>query len=153
MLLRILTFLTVRTFVKPKNSLNFLFKNKGSAAVEFALCLPFLLLILFGIMEYGWYLTNQIVLSNAVSCGARAGIKAKEWEGENPVTFARTATKKAFWISDLSNISINILEQSTNNPRRLKVSVSNFEYSPLTGFLPSALIPEYVKAKAVMVFP
>jgi len=153
MLLRILTFSTVKSFGKQKNSLNFLFKNKGSAAVEFALCLYGLLLVLFGIMEYGWYMTNQIVLSNAVSCGARAGIKAKEWEGESPVDFARTATKKSFWISDLSNIRINILEQSLNNPRRLRVSVSSLEYSPLTGFLPSELIPEYVKAKAVMVFP
>ncbi len=150
MLLRILTFSTVKAPGKQKNSLNFLFKNKGSAAVEFALCLYGLLLILFGIMEYGWYMTNQIVLSNAVSCGARAGIKAKEWEGESPVDLARTATKKSFWISDLSNnIRINIL----NNPRRLRVSVSGLEYSPLTGFLPSELIPEYVKAKAVMVFP
>lgn len=153
MLLRILTFSTVKASGKQKNSLNFLFKNKGSAAVEFALCLYGLLLVLFGIMEYGWYMTNQIVLSNAVSCGARAGIKAKEWEGESPVDFARTATKKSFWISDLSNIRINILEQSLNNPRRLRVSVSSLEYSPLTGFLPSELIPEYVKAKAVMVFP
>ena len=153
MLSRILTFSIVRAFIKQKKSLNFLFKNKGSAAVEFALCLPFLLLILFGIMEYGWYLTNQIVLSNAVSCGARAGIKAKEWEGESPVTFARTATRDSFWISELSNIRINILEQSLSKPRRLRVSVSNFEYSPLTCFLPSELIPEYVKAKAIMVFP
>ena len=153
MLLRILTFSTVKAPGKQKNSLNFLFKNKGSAAVEFALCLYGLLLVLFGIIEYGWYMTNQIVLSNAVSCGARAGIKAKEWEGESPVVLARTATKKSFWISDLSNIRINILEQSLNNPRRLRVSVSGLDYSPLTGFLPSELIPEYVKAKAVMVFP
>ncbi len=153
MLLRILTFSSVNAFGKQKNSLSFLFKNKGSAAVEFALCLYGLLLVLFGIMEYGWYMTNQIVLSNAVSCGARAGIKAKEWEGESPADFARTATKKSFWISEISNIRINILEESLNNPRRLRVSVSNFEYSSLTGFLPSELIPEYVKAKAVMVFP
>jgi|GEM_PF-1576584 len=153
MLSKILISLIVRAFAKQKKSLKFLFKNKGSAAVEFALCLPWLLLILFGIMEYGWYMTNQIVLSNAVSCGARAGIKAKEWEGESPVTLARTATKKSFWISDLSSIRINILEQSLNNPRRLRVRVSSFEYSPLTGFLPSELIPEDVKAEAVMVFP
>ena len=133
--------------------MNFLFKNKGLAAVEFALCLPFLLLILFGIMEYGWYLTNQIVLSNAVAAGARAGIKAREWEGESPTAFARSITKNAFWISDLPNIRAEILKQSLNNPRRLRVSISSFKYSPLTGFLPSEIMPEYVKAKAVMVFP
>jgi hypothetical protein len=152
MLSRISTFSTVKASGKQKSSLNFLFKNKGSAAVEFALCLYGLLLVLFGIMEYGWYMTNQIVLSNAVSCGARAGIKAKEWEGESPVILARTAARKSFWISELSNIRIDTLEESLNNPRRLRVS-SSLEYSPLTGFLPSELIPEYVKARAVMVFP
>lgn len=155
MLLRILTFSTVKAPGKQKNSLNFLFKNKGSAAVEFALCLYGLLLILFGIMEYGWYMTNQIVLSNAVAAGARAGIKAREWEKEFPKEFAKNVTKKAFWISVLpkEKIIASIREESSTKPRRLIVSVSGLEYSPLTGFLPSELIPEYVKAKAVMVFP
>ncbi len=129
------------------------FNKKGAAAVEFALCLPLLLLILFAIMEFGWYFTNQIVLANAVSAGARAGIKAKEWEGENPAIFARRATRDAFWIGDIPSIRVNITEPSQTSPREIKVRVTSLEYSSITGFLPDDLIPEFVKAKAVMAFP
>jgi len=129
-----------------------LFNKKGAAAVEFALCLPLLLLILFAIMEFGWYFTNQIVLANAVSAGARAGIKAKEWVDpkEDPEVFAKKATRDAFWISNIPNISVNISETS---PRTITVRVTSLEYSSITGFLPDDLIPEFVKAKAVMAFP
>ena len=128
------------------------FNKKGAAAVEFALCLPLLLLILFAIMEYGWYLTNQIVLANAVSAGARAGIRAKEWEGEDPVLFAKKAAGDAFWIGDIPGINVNIIEPSATSTREIKVKVT-YEYSSITGFLPDDLIPEFVKAKAVMAFP
>jgi len=129
------------------------FNKKGAAAVEFALCLPLLLLILFAIMEYGWYFTNQIVLANAVSAGARAGIRAKEWEGESPFVFARRAARDAFWIGDIPGIHVDITEPSQTSPREIKVRVTSLEYSSITGFLPDDLIPKFVKAKAVMAFP
>lgn len=124
--------------------------EKGAAAVEFALCLPLLIVILCGILEYGWYLTNQIVLANAVSAGARAGIKAKEWEGEVPELLAISATKDAFWISSDIPVTATI---KVDPPRRIKVKVTSLEYSPLTGYLPANMIPQYVRAKAVMAFP
>ena len=123
--------------------------KRGSAAVEFALCLPPLILILCGILEYGWYLTNQIVLVNAVSAGARAGIKAREWEGEDPGSLARSAARDAFWIS--SNIPVSATVE--DNPLRRIVVKVTFRYSPLTGYLPENMIPQYVRAKAVMTFP
>jgi hypothetical protein len=124
--------------------------EKGSETVEFALCLPVLILILCGIVEYGWYLTSQIVLTNAVSAGARAGIKAREREGEDPRDFATWTTRNAFWIGDLPDISVNINE---GPPRTIEVKVASLEYSPFIGYLPPDLLPEYLNAKAVMVFP
>ena len=132
------------------------FNEKGSAAVEFALCIPLLMLIFFGILEYGWYFTNQIVLSNAVSAGARAGIKAKEWDGEDPKIFAKNATRNAFWISNIPTVIVkdDIDDDASDPPRKITVTVSSLPYSPITGFLTSGvLIPDVVKAKAVMAFP
>ena len=52
-----------------------LFKNqKGQAAVELALVLPILLLILCGIIEVGWLFNNQLMISNLSREGARTGI-------------------------------------------------------------------------------
>lgn len=48
--------------------------NRGSSAVEFALVLPVLLVLIFGIVELGLLLYNQQILTNASREGARAGI-------------------------------------------------------------------------------
>ena len=46
----------------------------GTSAVEFALILPLLVIILFGIIEFGIALYRQAVLTNASREGARLGI-------------------------------------------------------------------------------
>jgi len=48
--------------------------QRGAAAVEMAVLLPVLVLIIFGTVEFGTYLYNQQVLTNASREGARAGI-------------------------------------------------------------------------------
>jgi Flp pilus assembly pilin Flp len=48
--------------------------QNGASAVEFALILPLLILILFGAIELGLYLFNKNVITNASREGARAGI-------------------------------------------------------------------------------
>jgi hypothetical protein len=50
--------------------------QKGASAVEFALILPLLMLILWGIIEFGLVLYNKQVITNASREGARAGIVA-----------------------------------------------------------------------------
>jgi Flp pilus assembly protein TadG len=47
-------------------------EDQGSAAVEFALVLPVLLLIVFAIIDFGRMLNARIVLSQAAHEGARA---------------------------------------------------------------------------------
>ena len=48
--------------------------QKGVAAVEFAIILPVLLLIIFGIIEFGLLLYDKQVITNASREGARVGI-------------------------------------------------------------------------------
>lgn len=50
--------------------------QEGTAILEFAIILPFLLLIVFGIIEFGLMFYNQQVITNASREGARAGIVA-----------------------------------------------------------------------------
>ena len=45
--------------------------DRGSVAVEFALLLPMLLLIVFGIIDFGRALNAQITLTQAARVGAR----------------------------------------------------------------------------------
>lgn len=45
--------------------------ERGAAALEFALILPVLLTVVFGIIEFGWTFNQQISLSNAARESAR----------------------------------------------------------------------------------
>jgi Flp pilus assembly protein TadG len=48
--------------------------RRGASAVEFAIVLPLLILLLFGIVEFGLLLYDKAVLTNASREGARAGV-------------------------------------------------------------------------------
>ena len=140
---------------------HFSVKNKkGSSAVEFALVLPVFLLIFFGIIEYGWVMTQEIVLSHAVAAGARAAIKMpNETSDEDLATTARNAAAAAFNVVGTLNagdITVSVLDDSEGPPpipRRIFVHVVSRTYTPLIGFLPDAAVPGTLSAKAVFVFP
>jgi len=48
--------------------------DRGAAAVEFALLLPLLLILVFGIIDFGRMLNAQITLTEAAREGARASV-------------------------------------------------------------------------------
>jgi Flp pilus assembly protein TadG len=51
-------------------------RDRGAAAVEFALLLPLLLLLVFGIIDFGRALNAEITITQAArgpGCGARDG--------------------------------------------------------------------------------
>jgi Flp pilus assembly protein TadG len=58
----------------------FCFKKQGSAQalVEFALVLPLLLTLMFGIMEFGYFFYHHYSLADGVEHGTRAGAMGKE---------------------------------------------------------------------------
>lgn len=53
--------------------MNFIKKENGQALVEFAIVLPLLLLIICGIIDFGWLFYNQLSLENCAREGARYG--------------------------------------------------------------------------------
>ena len=57
-----------------RNEKNRAFRERGQSLVETAIALPLVLLLLMGIMEYGWYFYNQLNVENSSREGARFGI-------------------------------------------------------------------------------
>ena len=49
---------------------------KGAATVEAAILFPVLLLLTFGVIEYGWLFLNANLIANAARHGARIAIRA-----------------------------------------------------------------------------
>ncbi len=127
-------------------------RRAGTAALEFAIVLPALLLVVFAMLEFGWLLTTRLVLVQAVDSGAQSGGTARDWLGEDPAQFARTALRESYWIGDLpaDAIVVEELPQAAAAPRRLRVAVERLPYEPLVGYLPDALIPQSLSAVSVV---
>jgi hypothetical protein len=49
-------------------------REEGAAAVEFALVVPILLLLVFGIIDYGLYFSDALAVRSGVREGARQGV-------------------------------------------------------------------------------
>lgn len=48
-------------------------ERRGSQAVEFALVLPVLVVLVAGIVDYGWYYSRELIVIGAAREGARLG--------------------------------------------------------------------------------
>ena len=55
-------------------------RQNGASLVEFSIILPLLLLLFFGIIEWGVFMYDKAVLTNATREGARAGIIRTEFK-------------------------------------------------------------------------
>lgn len=87
--------------------------EKGASAVEFALVLPLLLILLFGTIEFGLLMYDKAVLTNACREGARFGIISasprmtsaqittviNNYCGTNLITFGAAATAPVVSVS------------------------------------------------------
>nr|WP_277397918.1 TadE/TadG family type IV pilus assembly protein [Paraburkholderia sp. Ac-20340] len=68
-------------------------RQRGTAAVEFALGLPVLLFMMFSIVQAGWWMSNYVVITNAASTGAR--LLASERGFASPYTDTASAISSA----------------------------------------------------------
>ncbi len=59
--------------------------QEGSTLVEFAIVFPLLLILIFGVIEFGLFLFNTQVITNAAREGARRGIIMREVSLRNTV--------------------------------------------------------------------
>ena len=62
------------------NLIKFIKDEKGAAGLEFTLVFPFLLFVTFGIIEFGSFMFDKAIITNAAREGARAAI-AYTYEG------------------------------------------------------------------------
>ena len=99
----------MRNLFKLKNQEN----QRGVAAVEFAIVLPFLALLLFGIIEFSLLLYNQQVITNASREGARVAV--------NPIPKIELTSEIETIVEDY--ISDKLISFG-NNPNALNVQVS-----------------------------
>jgi hypothetical protein len=80
--------------------------HNGATAIEFAIILPLLILVLFGIIEFSLVLFNKHIITNASREGARAGIVSRgtvRFQDTGPTIEIDTVDVKAVVDSYLAN--------------------------------------------------
>ena len=115
-----------------------LFKNeKGQSLVEFALVMPILMLILLGIIEFGWLYNAKITMTSAAREGARVyAIKGNLTDVDTLVTAAVTKATSNLAVIGLNAVCTKPVTSLPGNPsvKMAEVTVSG-SIKPLVGFI------------------
>ncbi len=98
-------------------------REDGQAMVEFALILPIFLLILCGIIDFGWLFYNQLSLNNACREGARYAVvnTAEDANTQAIINHIENATTTVF-AND--GVDIEVAYSSPNDPTAGDITVS-----------------------------
>ena len=122
--------------------------NRGQALVEFALVLPLLFLLVFGIIEYGRYLFLKNTATNGARQGARqAAVTPTPWNSAKRAAIYSAATS-IYHGSTPWTVAINP-DPPTETGQEVRVTVSRNFDSVVPNFIP---IPTTISASAVMRF-
>lgn len=125
-------------------------RDDGAAAVEFALVVPLLLILVFGMITYGYLLSFRQGMSQGASEGARAGaVWAAAYKSDQDT--ARIAAAKTQIDNALSSYGVSCTNGATctvtiaacGTAKCVTVKVSYpYEADPLTPSFPLVPLPE-----------
>ncbi|GAA1051451.1 TadE/TadG family type IV pilus assembly protein [Dietzia natronolimnaea] len=107
-------------------------RDRGAAAVEFALVVPILLTLVIGIIEFGRAYNIQTTLSNA----ARDGVRVMSLQNDRAE--ARAAVKNAAFGLDIADTDIDVEPSNcapTDSTPTATVTVT-YPFELLSGYLP-----------------
>ena len=127
--------------------------ERGAVAAEFALLLPVLLTILFGIIEFGMIMYSREVVTNAAREGARAGIT----QGPPKLTTGQIITIADNYLTNTginpASVTFSVVGAGLSNPNTLTVTATypyNFLISWIPAVVPGIPNPLTIQAQTVM---
>ena len=131
--------------------------NRGSAAIEFAILLPFLIMILVGIIDVNLIFYNDSILTNAARAGARAGtvLQVPPLTPTQIASITTTYAQNNLVTGGAATLPTVTVTQSngTTPGSSLQVAISYTYQGLLLGSVFSALVgPVVLNASAVMIY-
>jgi Flp pilus assembly protein TadG len=99
--------------------------ERGQTMTEFALVLPILILLLFGVVQFGIAFNNYLMLTDAVRAGAREGTTARHMA--DPVAAVEEQVRAAG--TDLDPDDLDITVTSTWAPASDVTVSASYPYS------------------------
>lgn len=112
-------------------------RESGQSAVELALTLPLLLLLICGMIEMGWLTSTRLVLDNITREGVRAGIIATSASANTDDVIARINEMKPDYMTGTLNITVSYSDSGDFREGDITV-VTTYDLptlTPLTAFL------------------
>ncbi len=112
----------------------------GATMVEFALILPFLLVVLMGIVEFGWAFGQTMEVRHAAREGAR--IAAVNYDGEHTAdadqtTVIRTEICRRMTSNDPTTVEVSLVDASKSYAGAYAVVSLVRSHQTLSNFFPS----------------
>ncbi len=104
--------------------------ERGAAMVEFAIVLPLLLMLVFGIIEFGRAYNNQVTLTHA----AREGVRELTISGDPDAAMA-AATAAASSSLKAELLTFDLTACTPGDPAEMRV---NYPFQFFVPFLPSS---------------
>ena len=99
--------------------------EQGQSMVEFAIVLPLLVVLLFGIIQFGIAFNNYLALTDAVRAGGRKAAVSRE--SGDPAGAATAAVRSA--AADLDQSILGVSVSSTWEPGEDVVVSASYPYS------------------------
>ncbi len=119
-------------------------RRRGAAAVEMALVLPILLLLVVGAIDWGWFFVQQATVVVIARDAAHAGALSKDAPADRAAARARGALQAhAPNLSD-GTVEVVILDEPVGDVVGVTVSVP---FEPLLGLVP---VPSHLAAATAM---
>jgi Flp pilus assembly protein TadG len=98
--------------------------GNGQSIVEFALILPVFLLLVMGIVDFGWLFRDYVTITNSAREGARLGITGAT---ESSITSKTVSTSNGL----LTSSNVTVTNAQGNSGANVTVAVS-FDYHYIT---------------------
>jgi Flp pilus assembly protein TadG len=110
-------------------------KSRGQGIVEFALVIPIVFALIFGVLELGWLLYNNHTLSNSTREGARyAMVNGDRSENTNAVSEVEAIVSE--YASGLSGpVSTTVSPNPIGEPGTEVTVSTTFQYEPIVGMI------------------
>ena len=115
--------------------------RRGASALEFALTLPVVMVVLAGILEYGWYLFQLANVVHALRDGTRIGVTVPLEEATPPTARAEAharAIMRGLGVpcdeEDGCTVTAVVIPNEDFDVLTLTIEV---DYTPIVGLLPS----------------
>jgi Flp pilus assembly protein TadG len=107
-------------------------RRRGAAVVEFAVVLPLLLTILFGIIEYGWVFMVRQTLQTAAREGCRLAVLQTTTE---PYTNVLDRVSQVMGPTGLTTYTVTMTHATSTNPvESVEVTIPYDDVSLMGGF-------------------